>query len=392
VNATAFKHATPAFRTFCGPDALTALPKEFDRVGAQRVAIICSSAIAAGHRGALDPVLYAVGDRLAGQFNDVRAHTPLHCVEAVRQFLGDVNADAVIAVGGGSAIVTARAATILLAENGDVHDLCTRREGDGRFVSPRLKAPKLPQWIIPSTPTTAYAKAGAAVRSAETGRRLPLFDPKARAQAIFIDPTIALTAPAGLACGAALDTLTLAVEALQTNIIDPLAEALLVHSLRMLTEWLPQLTRDPNNAEPRIQLMLAALLCGQGTDFAGGGLAAALAHAASPRSTTVNGVVQAVLLPHTMRYNAPVTAERIAGIADVVKPTPSPPSDAVDTAVTEVQTLIAAAQAPNRLRDTGIPQAALPEIAAHAADDWALLFTPRPPSRNDLLQLLQTAW
>jgi alcohol dehydrogenase class IV len=392
VSPTAFKHATPAFRTFCGPDALTALPRELDRVGAQRAAIICSASIAGQHRSAFEAVVSAVGERLAGQFTEVRAHTPLQCVDAARQFLREINADAVLVIGGGSAVVTARAATILLAEDGDVHDLCTRRESDGRFVSPRLMAPKLPQWIIPSTPTTAYAKAGAAARDAETGGRLPLFDPKARAQGIFIDPTIALTAPVGLACGAALDTLTLTVEALQTAIVDPLAEAMLLHSLRLLKQWLPRLTHEPDDPEPRIQLMLAALLCGQGTDFAGGGLAAALAHAANPQATAVNGAVQAVLLPHTMRYNAPVTAERMAGIASVLNPRAVPPYDPVDAAVSEVQSLIAATRTPTRLRDTGVSQAGLPGIVGHAADDWALLFTPRPPSRNHLLQLLQTAW
>jgi alcohol dehydrogenase class IV len=392
VSPTAFKHATPAFRTFCGPDALTALPHELDRVGAQRAAIICSASIASEHRRALETVLSVVGERLAGHFDEVGVHTPVHCVDAARQFLQGVNADAVLVIGGGSAVVTARAATILLAEDGDVRDLCTRRELDGRFVSPRLMAPKLPQWIIPSTPTTAIAKAGAAVRDAETGCRMPLFDPKARAQGIFIHPTIALTAPVGLACGAALDTLTLTVEALQTAIVDPLAEAMLLHSLRLLKEWLPRLTDEPDNPEPRIQLMLAALLCGQGTDFAGGGLAAALAHAANPRATGVNGTVQAVLLPHTMRYNAPVTADRMASIASVLNPASLPPYDPVDAAVTEVQSLIAATGTPTRLRDTGVSHAALAGIVGHAADDWALLFTPRPPSRNHLLQLLHTAW
>ena len=67
-----------------------------------------------------------------------------------------------VAVGGGSSVVTARAATILLGEGRDVRELCTRREADGRLVSPKLAAPKLPQWVVPSSPTTAYAKAGAA--------------------------------------------------------------------------------------------------------------------------------------------------------------------------------------------------------------------------------------
>ena len=48
--------------------------------------------------------------------------------------------------------------------------------------------------------------------------------------------------------------------------------------------------------------MLAALLCGQGSDYVGGGLAQALSYAAGPRSSVANGVVEALLVPHTMRF------------------------------------------------------------------------------------------
>src|SRR5205823_10342577 len=128
------------------------------------------------------------------------------------------------------AIVTARAATILLAEKQDVRALCTRREPDGRLVSPRLRAPKLPLWIVPSTPTTAYAKAGSAVRDPATGERLALYDPKTRAQGIVLDPAMALTAPPRLTWSAALNVFSMAVEGLQSRHVDPLADALLAHA------------------------------------------------------------------------------------------------------------------------------------------------------------------
>jgi alcohol dehydrogenase class IV len=57
--------------------------------------------------------------------------------------------------------------------------------------------------VVPSSPTTAYAKAGAAVRDPETGERLALYDPKARAQGVVLDPVMALTAPARLSWSAA---------------------------------------------------------------------------------------------------------------------------------------------------------------------------------------------
>src|SRR5207244_5441849 len=128
-----------------------------------------------------------------------------------RDFLAEHDADAVIAVGGGSSVVTARAATILLGEGKDARELCTRRE-NGKLVSPKLAAPKLPQWVVPSSPTTAYAKAGAAVRDPETGERLALYDPKARAQGVVLDPLMALIAPPRLSWSAALTIFSMAVE------------------------------------------------------------------------------------------------------------------------------------------------------------------------------------
>jgi alcohol dehydrogenase class IV len=76
---------------------------------------------------------------------------------------------------------------------------------------------------------------------------------------------------------------------------DHLVEALLTHALRILCQWLPRLGCAPDEPEPRVRLMLAARLSGQGSDYTGG-LAQALAHAAGPRSSVPSGVIEALLL------------------------------------------------------------------------------------------------
>ena len=181
------QHVTPPFRTFCGSDALAALPRELNRLGVSRAVLFCDPAMLR-YADVLGRVETALGERLAGRFDGIREHSPVAAVEDGRRALAQARADAVIVLGGGSAIVTARAATILLAEQRDVRELCTRREADGRLTSPRLVAPKLPQWVVPSTPITAYARAGSAVQDPATGERLALYDPKTRAQGIFLDP------------------------------------------------------------------------------------------------------------------------------------------------------------------------------------------------------------
>ena len=369
------RHVTPAFRTFCGDNALQALPRELARVGAGRAVILCGHSVAK-QTDAMARVHEALGERLVGQFEGVVAHSPLPVVEEARRFLADHDADAVIAVGGGSAVVTARAATILLAERRHARELCTRRDA-GRLVSPKLTAPKLPQWVVPSTPTTAYAKAGTAVRDPETGERLALYDPKTRAQGVLLDPVMALTAPARLAWSAALNAFSMAVEGLQSRHVDLLADAQLAHALRTIATWLPRL--DEEDPQPRLHLMLAALMSGEGSDHTGGGLAQALSHAIGPRSSAANGVVEALLLPHAMRFNADVVADRLAALTELLGDT-------------DIERLLEVFTVPARLRDIDVSRQALAEAADHAMDDWAITAAPRVPDRHDVLELLDNAW
>lgn len=380
------RHITPAFRTFCGQGSLDALPRELARHKASRAVLVCSPSVLR-HPHALQGVHDALGGLVAGVFSDVGEHSPLPAVDAARQYLADREADAVIAVGGGSAVVTARAASILLAEDRPVRELCTHRGPDGRLISPRLNAPKLPQWVVPTTPTTAYAKAGSAVRDPETGERLALFDPATRAQGIVVDPAMALTAPVGLAWSASLDAFSMAVEGLQSPAEDPLADALLAHALRTVERWLPRLREHPDDPRPRTQLMLAALMSGQGSDHTGGGLAQALSHSVGPRSSTANGVAEALLLPHALRFNTAQgnPSPRLAEALGVSKP-------AEPEIGTRLERLLETFQVPARLRDIGVAGDALPGIAAHAMEDWAISNAPRPPTREQTQELLDAAW
>jgi alcohol dehydrogenase class IV len=104
-----FRHATPAFRTFCGADALLVLATEQQRVGCQRAVILCGRSMLK-HPQVLDRVAAALGDRLVGRFSGVQEHSPIPVVQDAARELERLEADSVIAVGGGSAIVTARAA------------------------------------------------------------------------------------------------------------------------------------------------------------------------------------------------------------------------------------------------------------------------------------------
>ena len=157
-------------RVFWGPGALEHVRHELDRARASRPLVVCGASVQA-HPRLLSRVIDALEGSIAGVFGTVRSHAPVASVEAAAAALDELSADSVIAVGGGSALVTARAACILHGEHRSIDELATRRlSAAGEVVSPRLARPKLPIIAVPTTPTTAVCKAGTAVTSPGTPR------------------------------------------------------------------------------------------------------------------------------------------------------------------------------------------------------------------------------
>ena len=382
-----FQHIAPPLRLFAGADSLGQLGRELDRAGCSRAAIVCGASLSRDPV-LLAPVRAALGERWAGIFAGVRPHSPREAVEAGAEALRTMAADAVIAVGGGSAIVTARAASILLAEDAPIERLATTRDERGGLKSPRLQVPKLPQFVIPTTPTTAMVKAGSAVFDPARGR-LALFDPKTRAQAIFLDPAAADSAPASLVLSASLDTLSLAIEGLMSRAGDPISDALLMHAIRLIAAHLSDGSYAADT-DARMALMLAAVMCGQGTDHAGAGAATVLGHAIGADHVVENGIAKTILLPHVLRFNEAAAAP---GLGKITIALGLPGKTTAEPVIGALARLSDALALPRRLRDVGIPADALATIATRAMDDWFLRGNPRPVREPaELQQVLDQAW
>ena len=382
-----FSHATPALRLHHGDQALQQLPAELRRLDCQRAVVLCGASLG---RDALviERVRAALGPLCAGIAAEVQAHSPLPAIQHTAATLRTLQADAVIALGGGSAIVTARAASILLAEGAPPHQLCTGRDAAGQLRSPRLEAPKLPQLVIPTTPTTAIVKAGSAMLDPADGGRMALFDPKTRARAVFIDPALLATPPRTLVVSAGLNTLAMAIEGLCSTRGDPMADAYLMHALRLLMTHLPTLA-DGDSADARSQLMMASILCGHGTDYTGAGIAIPLGHAVSARFHVDNGLANAIVMPQVLRFNAQAAQAGLQKMAQALGMERSGAA-ALDSLLDALQTLASRLQLPTRLRDIGVPRDAL---AAVSMDDWFVRDNPHPVhSAAELETLLSHAW
>jgi alcohol dehydrogenase class IV len=345
--------------------------------------ILCGPSV--GQHPVLVPrVLDLMGTSVVGVSTDVRSHSPLTSVESVADLLRATDADSVLAIGGGSAFVTARAACILHGEGRSLESLATQYTADGEVVSPRLLKPKLPIVALPTTPTTATGKAGTAVTVAGRDERLAMHDPKTRARSVLLDPDYLSSSPPSLVKNASLNALVMAVEGLCSARTHIFADATLIHAVRQFAAMLPAFSDDQLTPGHRMDATLTSLLVGEGTDATGGGLTAALSHTIGHQYGAHNGTVDAVLLPHVLQHVPPGPSAARA-ISDGLGCAPSHMID-------RLKELFVAAGALGRLRDLGVQRDDLEKLADDATKDFAYGRGALRPAAGTVTSILSSAW
>jgi len=221
-----------------------------------------------------------------------------------------------------------------------VRELCTTQDGKGGLKSPKLLAPSSRNSSFRRRPRRPWSRPAAPVFDPATGERLALYDPKTRAHAIFIDPRMLQSAPRALVASASVNTFATAIEGLMSRSGDPLADALLMHSVRLLAQRLPRPrsttipTCAANSCSPPCCAARERTTRRRDHDGA--------RHAIGARYELENGTINAIVLPHVLRFNADAAT---AGLAKVAASLGSPRNDAespLPMTVHTVKTIFAA--------------------------------------------------
>lgn len=392
------RYRSHPLRLHAGRDALANLGAEAARLGARRGFVVCGQSIA-NKTDLLDRVRAELGDRYAGVYGGVLTSSPLASVEAGVAAARDADADLIVAVGGGSAVVTARAVVILLAESGTAHELCTKYPSDGSPISPRLMAPKIPNIVVATTPTTAMTRAGTAIVDPERQHRLELFDPKTRPTAVIWDADAMMTAPPDLAMSAAASAFSGVATGLAVEGVNPIAEGDLRQSIRLLRDNMLRLRSEPADPDVRMNLAAASFLANRAGDAesrgasGGFGVVAAVAHTIDTRYPACShGAAYAIATAPGLRYNASHTSEGQARLAEALGAADSSLS-APDNAVRAADAIASFYESvgmPVRLSNVGIPEGDLPRIAQDAQEEFGIRRNARPVTGpEDLMPLLQ---
>jgi alcohol dehydrogenase class IV len=392
-----FRYRSFPLSIHAGKDALEQLRAEVDRARAKRAFVICGKSVAT-KTDLVARIRTILDDKYAGTFQGVEMSSPLASVQAGTAAARDAGADLLVAVGGGSAMVTARAIIILLAEKGDIHRICTQYPPGSNPISPKLMAPKIPNILVLTTPSTAMTRAGTAVMDTATRHRLELFDPKTRPFAMIWDEDALLTAPADLyvSCAAsALGGISTGVAAPRSN---PISHGDYLHALRLSLENLPIVRSDPGDVTARMNLVAASFLSNRAQEAMRGrafGIISSLGHVIDTLYANLShGDAGSLTTAWGMRFNLDYATAGLARLAQGFGVGQGlPERQAAERAPDFLDDFYRKLGMPVRLREANIPKADIDRIAQDAMGDFYLHQNARKiKDKSEIVELLNAMY
>jgi aldehyde dehydrogenase (NAD+) len=366
-RSTAFNWAGSTKLTI-GPGRAAAVAEEVSKLGGKRVLLISDRGIEKA--GLLGGVQGALGALLKATFLDVPQDSGLDTVDAATLAGREAGVDAVVSIGGGSVIDTAKATAICLGAGGKAID---------HIGVMMLHGQPLPHVVIPTTAGTGSEVTNCAViRHADLGRKVYFLDDKVIPQAAILDPTLTTGLPRGLTASTGMDALTHAIEAAVSKTGNPISEGLALQAMRIIAEYLPLCVERPLDLEARVQMQMASSMAGWAFSVAGVGLVHGMSHALGARVGVPHGTANGILLPHVMRFNAQVAAAKLALVARALGVNGDMDDAQLALAAADkVSNLLVRTQHPTKLSEVGVKPADLPACAELALTDGATMTNPR---------------
>ncbi|BCB90100.1 iron-containing alcohol dehydrogenase family protein [Phytohabitans suffuscus] len=383
-----FEQTHPRTRVVAGEGAHRRLPELLADLGAGTVFVVCGRTVGAGPQlAALREVL---GDAIVGVFDGIRPQAGLNHLDEAAAAIRDSGARAVLSLGGGAAIDTAKYLILLLTVNGPLDDFQVPK-GRGREGRPAraLTATSYPHVAVPTTTgSSSEVMPWAGVRDERRGEKVLFRDPLLVPDVAVLDPLLVVPTSAALTASSGVTALARAVEATYSRDRQPVADGYALQALHLLATGLPRSIEAPGDLAARLDAQVGALLSGIAADNAMVSLTHAIGHAVGGRYALQHGVAHRIFLPPVAGRLLPAAGSTVERVAAALG------ADGRDgAAVTAaLHAMLAPLPVPTRLRDVDVDRADLPAVAKATAAEPMMAYVPREVPVEEIEELLESCW
>ena len=304
-------------------------------------------------------------------------------IGAGRAAFRDGGHDAIIAIGGGSAMDGGKA--ICLTANNSI-DLW-----DFEFEKPAPKIDRdnaFPKLItIPTTAGTgAETESTGMVTDSKKAMKFCVWHPELKPSLALLDPELTVGLPANMTAWTGADALVHAIEAFLVPGFNPLCDAMALEALSLISTWLPIAVTEPTNLTARGGMHMGSCLAGI-SFLKGLGLVHAISHMIGAEFNTHHGLTNAIILPVVLRFNLPGMDDKVRRMAEAMKL----PDHSVNGFIDSVEVLLDEIAIPKSLGEIGVTVDCAERIAGKALRDSAARTNPRIATLAEVQALTETA-
>ena len=369
--------------SYFGPGARKELPGVVARLGFKKALVVTDKGlmkfgVAKMVLDVLDEanIPYAV-------FDEVKPNPTVTNVKMGIQALRDAQADFIVAIGGGSAMDTAKGVGIV-CNNPEFEDIVSL-EGVAD-----TKKKTVPIIALPTTAgTAAETTINYVIIDEEKQKKMVCVDPNDIPCVAIVDAELMYSLPKSLTASTGMDAMTHAIEGLITKGAWELSDMFEIKAIEMIHRYLPIAVEEPTNPEGRNGMAVAQYVAGMAFSNVGLGVDHGMAHPLSALHDVPHGVACAMLLPTIMRWNASAALDKYVDIAKAVGVYRDGMTreEAAEAACDEIANLSRRVGIPAHLSELGITEKDIDALADQAIADVCTPGNPRPVTREDIVAL-----
>ena len=367
-------------RVIFGPGASGKVGREAKKMGVGTVLLVTDPGLQAC--GLSRTIEDSIGDAGLGvsTFGEVVQNPDEDCVRKGMEAYEAAGADGLVALGGGSAMDTAKAIGLMTTHPAPLSQYDSAKGGMAR-ISDRLP----PVIAIPTTAGTgSEVSSFSVITDTSQKMKLALGSPYLIPKLALVDPSLTLELPREITVNTGVDALTHLVEGYVSTVPNPMMDRMALFGLEAIRDHLPNVVRDPGNLESRSEVMMAAMTGAFVYNQKFLGMNHSMAHSLSAVYGLPHGLANGLVLPFTMHFNLPNAEIQYRDIGKALGG-----SDGIE----EVGRLLEEIGMELGLRHHGMKLDDVDQLASKAFEDPSHGTNPRQPvSREDFDRLFREAY